>query len=66
MDQFKSMMADLIQNPIFMQHIKNIQTQRPQHPPWTGGNGEDNTELWKQRSAQQEGWDLFYQKLMKP
>jgi hypothetical protein len=66
MDQFKGMMADLAQNEIWRAHIERVQAQKPELPPWSGGNGEDNTELWKQRSAQQEGWDLFYQLLTKP
>ena len=66
MDQFKGMMADLAQNEIFMTHIERIQTQRPEVPAWNGGADQASIEHWKRLSAQREGWDLFYQKLMKP
>lgn len=63
MDQFKDLLADLHQNEIFQQWLKQVRDQRPQPPQWNGGKGKDNTEQWKHESAMQQGWDLCYQQL---
>jgi hypothetical protein len=42
--------------PLWEQVEKAIKSQRPIIPPHDPNN--DNTEVWKNRSAQQQGFDL--------
>ena len=57
MDNRKAWLQKLHEDPLFKQYIiKELEAKRPSIPNWNPN--EDNTEKWKEKSAQQNGFDM--------